>query len=137
MKSLLILILILVPSISLSADWAFYAFTDNYVSFYDEESLVTKDNNVMKLWVKHLDYKTVKNLILRMENKVLLEESSKKKASGYMPKIFNYDRVYMKDFELRYPSVVFFEIIMEKNLISHPVQVIHKIYGEHMNMIKN
>jgi hypothetical protein len=117
MKSLLVLILILMPSISLSADWVFYAFTDDYVSFYDEESIATKGNDVITLSVKHLDYNKVKNLILRMENKVLLEESINKKESGYMPKIFNYDRLYMKEYEIRYPSVVFFEIIIEKNLM--------------------
>lgn len=86
-----------------SADWKFYGeFSPSpdreELLYYDAESIINTKNST-KLWVKTVPYGEIKK---KLENKAVIDNASKKIATGYKPPITgiypeNTDAAYLEE----------------------------------------
>ena len=58
---------LIVPSVVLSANWIFYGDTKAYEAYYDKESIISPQENTLRVWDKHVYSDTGRReLIVRM-----------------------------------------------------------------------
>jgi hypothetical protein len=77
-----------------AADWQYAGIVGkDKTSFFDAESVKYPDKDTVRMWVKNIPEKAIKKYFNSKNREQVIEDSSRKIASGYMPDFFKLESI--------------------------------------------